>query len=179
MLALEAGGLVLRETLRRPVVACGVPLLEATFLPGAARLAPAGDGWPALPPGRGRLGPPREARASGQLVVLLREDGTATAVREAGPPLSLPGVGAGAALVDGAADGLGLLAASSSAPAPAEDTLRLLALQDGTAQGGLQLKGRILQVATARAGVNGAEALLLGVWREDGGAELRLVRGLP
>jgi hypothetical protein len=180
VLALEAGGLVLRETLRRPVVACGVPLLEATFLPGAARLAPAGDGWPALPPGAAAWGLLVKPVASGQLVVLLREDGTATVVRDGGPPLSLPGVGAGAALVDGtAADALGLLAASSSAPAPAEDTLRLLALPDGTAQGGLQLKGRILQVATARAGVSGAEALWLGVWREDGGAELRLVRGLP
>jgi hypothetical protein len=180
VLALEARGLVVRETLRRPVVACGPPLLEATFLPGAARLAPAGDGWPPLPPGAATWGILGKTWASGRVVLLLREDGTATAVRDTGPPLTVRGVGAGAALVEGAPEGaLGLLAASSSAPAPAEDNLRLLALKDGTPQGGLQLKGRILQVATGRLSVDGAEALVLGVWREDGGAELRLVRGLP
>jgi hypothetical protein len=87
-------------------------------------------------------------------------------------------VGAGAALQD-ARDGALFLAASSSAAAPAEDVLRLLGLADGTEHARVPVPGRILQVAAAAFEANGPEALVLGVWGADGGAEVRVVRRLP
>ena len=56
------------------------------------------------------------------------------------------------------------------------DRLRLLGLTDGTEHGAVDVPGRILQVAAAAPTAGGPESLVLGVWRQEGGAELRLVR---
>ena len=86
-------------------------------------------------------------------------------------------MGAGAALWDVAGDGALRLAASSAAPFPEVDTLRLLPLSGGTEEALLEVQGRILQLAAATLDADGTEALVLGVWRPEGGAELRVVRG--
>jgi hypothetical protein len=86
-------------------------------------------------------------------------------------------VGAGAAAVDVAADGVLLVAARTGAAAPATDRLRLLAAADGAERASVEVPGRILQVTPADVEGDGHEAMLLGVWRADGGSELRLVRG--
>jgi hypothetical protein len=108
---------------------------------------------------------------------VLLEDGTARArVGQAGWR-TLPGVGAGAALADVAGDGALCVVATSDAAAPAADRLRLLAVADGSESGSLDVPGRILQVTAASLDADGSEALVLGVWRPEGGAELRVVRG--
>jgi hypothetical protein len=86
-------------------------------------------------------------------------------------------VGAGAALADVAGDGALRVVATSDAAAPAADRLRLLAVADGSESGSLDVPGRILQVTAASLDADGSEALVLGVWRPEGGAELRVVRG--
>ncbi len=176
VLALEGGRLLVRAPLSRPVAACGRPPLEATFLPGVARLAPLGPGWPASPSGPSAWGLFGRAGPKGLAWLFLLEDGTARLQHGPGPWQTLPGVGAGAALADVHGDGTWAVAASSSASAPAEDGLRL-ALESGAVP--LKVHGRILQVAAVPTEGHGPEALLLGVWTEDGGAELRLVRSLP
>jgi hypothetical protein len=179
VLALSAGALVPRAPLSRPVAACGRLPLEATFPPGAARLAPWGTLWPASPEGPVAWGLVTRPGPRGPVWLYLLEDGTARVQVEAGSWHSLPGVGAGAALADTQGDGALGLAASSADAAPAEDTLRLLGLSDGAERGRVQVPGRILQVAAAAFEALGPDALVLGVWRPDGGAELRVVRSLP
>ncbi len=176
VLALQGTALVLRAPLARPVVGCGQPPLEATLLPGVARLAPAGPGWPVLPAGPAAWGLFVRATGRGPVWLVLREDGTALAQGSAGLLQPFQGVGAGAALWDAAGDGTLRLAASSAALWPVVDTLRLLPLSGGAAEGLLEVPGRILQLTAALDG-DGTEALVLGVWRSEGGAELRLVRG--
>ncbi len=177
VLALVAGALVLRAPLPRPVVACGRPPLEAVFLPGVARLAPVGPGWPEPPAGPPAWGLLSRTGLSGPRWLVLQEDGTARARGAAGPWRTLLRVGAGAALVDVAGDGAFAVAASSDAAAPAVDRLRLLGPEDGAERGSVEVPGRILQVAAAALEANAPEALVLGVWRPEGGAELRLLRG--
>ncbi len=177
VLALQDGALVPVAVLSRPVVACGPPQLEATPVPGAARLVPFGHGWPALPEGRAAWGLAVRPTAAGPAVLVLREDGTAVLRRGSGNWQTAPAVGAGAALVDVSGDGSLRLAASGDGAAVAQDSLRLLRLEDGTAEGAVEVPGRIVQVAAAALDGPGAEALLLGVWLPDGGAQLRLVRG--
>jgi hypothetical protein len=179
VLALEAGALVPRAALARPVVGCGKPPVEADFLPGAARLAPVGPGWPDVPAGPAAWGLFRRPEARGLASLFLLEDGTAHISRGPGPWRSVPEVGAGAALADVLGDGTLLLAASSAAAAPAEDVLRLLGVADGVEYARVAVPGRILQVAAGAFEAQGPEALVLGVWRADGGAEVRLVRSLP
>jgi hypothetical protein len=179
VLALVASALLVRAPLAKPVAACGRPPLEATFLPGAARLAPWGTGWPAPPEGPSAWGLLGRPGPKGPVWLFLLEDGTAHVQRGALSWQSFPGVGAGAALADVQGDGALGLAASSTAAAPAEDTLRLLGVPDGAELGRVQVPGRILQVAPAAFEAEGPDALVLGVWRPDGGAELRVVRSLP
>ncbi len=176
VLALEGKALVPRGALATPVVACGQPPLQASFLPGVARLAEAGPGWPVLPAGPLAWGLSARRSGQGEVVLLLLEDGTALA---GGPQgwKTFEGVGAGAALWDVAGDGALRLAASSAAPFPEVDTLRLLPLSGGTEEALLEVQGRILQLAAATLDADGTEALVLGVWRPEGGAELRVVRG--
>jgi hypothetical protein len=180
VLALEAGSLVLRAPLARPVVGCGQPLLEATFLPGVARLQPASSFPRPLLSGAPAWGLfTRQLSSPEAMVVALREDGTATVLLGTGQAVTLAGVGAGAALLAGEDQGaLAILVASSSGVTPAEDTLRFLFVPDGTTHGTLDVSGRILQVATAFQGFELPDALVLGVWKPGGGSELRLVRWL-
>ena len=179
VLALVQGELVLRAPLRRPVVACGKPLLEATFLPGVARLAPAGPGWPSAPAGPAAWGLVQARSTAGPVWLYLLEDGTARVQSGQGGWRTYADVGAGATLAAGDAEGaLGLLA-SSNAAAPGVDRLRVASLADGAEGATVQVPGRILQVVSSHSKVGGPEALLLGVWRADGGAELRLVEFLP
>jgi hypothetical protein len=175
VLALVASALVPHATLVRPVVACGHPPLEASFLPFAARLVPVGPGWPALPPGPAAWGLSSRGGAGAPLFLLLLEDGTARA--GPGPLRTLQGVGAGAALLEAPPGGALRVAASTAAQAPATDRLRLLFLADAAEGNGVEVPGRILQVTAARLETDGTEALVLGVWRPEGGAELRVVRG--
>jgi hypothetical protein len=179
VLQLVEGSLLLRATLPRPVVGCGEPLREAAFLPGVARLVPAGSGWPEVPSGQRAWGLAARGLGDAARFLLLLEDGTARAGRGPGGAalLTLPDVGAGAALTDFASDGPVQVAASSAASAPAEDRLRLLSLADGAELARVEVPGQILQVAAAAQGTGRGEVLVLGVWRPDGGAELRLVRG--
>jgi hypothetical protein len=179
VLALQAGALVLHAPLLHPVVACGSPPLEADFVPGAARLAPAGGGWPDVPAGPAAWGLFRRPSGRGLAWLFLLENGTARTAEAPGPWRSVLEVGAGAALADVQGDGTLLLAASSAAAAPAEDVLRLLGLQDGVEHARVTVSGRILQVAAGALEAQGPESLVLGVWQPDGGAEVRLVRGLP
>jgi hypothetical protein len=176
VLALEGDALVQRAELQRPVVSCGRPPMEAVFLPGVARLAPVGGPWPALPARPLPWGAQARVAASGLATLILLDDGTARWSPGTGPLLTLPGVGAGAALTDVSGDGTVRLAASSALAAPATDRLRLLAPGDGAERGSVEVPGRILQVAAADLDGDGTEALVLGVWQPDGGAELRVVR---
>jgi len=177
VLQLRDGSLLVRGPLLRPVVACGHPPLEATFLPGVARLVPRGTGWPLLSPGPASWGLFVRRGEPGPVWLVLFEDGTARAGGGPGGVRTLGGVGAGAALADVAGDGVLRLAASSAAALPAVDRLVLLAMQDGTEHGSVEVPGRILQVTAAPLETGGPEALVLGVWTPEGGAELRLVRG--
>jgi len=86
-------------------------------------------------------------------------------------------VGAGAALLEAPPGGALRVAASTAAQAQATDRLRLLFLADASEGNGVEVPGRILQVTAARLETDGTEALVLGVWRPEGGAELRVVRG--
>jgi len=177
VLALQDGALVPLLPLSRPVVGCGPPRLEATLLPGVARLAPSGPGWPSVPEGPAAWGLAVRPAAAGPGLLLLREDGTALLRMGSGPWQTASGVGAGAALVDMSGDGSLRLAASGDGATAGSDSLRLLRLEDGAAEGSVDVPGRIVQVAAAALEGRGAEALLLGVWLADGGAQLRLVRG--
>ena len=82
-------------------------------------------------------------------------------------------VGAGAALVSWR--GEMRVAASSAAPAPTEDRLRLVG--PGPEEPSVAVPGRIVQVCGGSPGPG--PALVLGVWTADGGSELRMVRGPP
>jgi hypothetical protein len=177
VLALVQGELVVRAPLLRPVVACGRPPLEAAFLPGVSRLVPVGKGWPELASGPSAWGLFARSLPGGQGWLLLYEDGTARTLGPAGSWRTLLRVGAGAALVEGKGGSAFSVAASSDAATPAVDRLRLLGAADGVEHGSVEVPGRILQVTSAALETNGAEALVLGVWRPEGGAELRLVRG--
>jgi hypothetical protein len=179
VLALSAGALVVRAPLSRPVVACGKPPLEATFLPGQARLAPAGPGWPAPPAGPAAWGLYKRHGSQSAAWLYLLEDGTARTQRAPDAWRSYPDVGAGATVADVRGEGTLHLVASTNAAAPAEDMLRLLRRGDGAESARLSVPGRILQVAAATFEVGGPETVVLGVWRRDGGAELRLVRSMP
>jgi hypothetical protein len=174
VLALVEGALVVRAPLMRPVVACGRPPLEAAFLPGVSRLVPVGKGWPELAVSPAAWGLFARTLSMGPSWLLLYEDGTARTLGRPGSWRTLLHVGAGAALVE--VDEALAVAASSDAAALAVDRLRLLGAADGVEHGSVEVPGRILQVAAARLETNGAEALVLGVWRPEGGAELRLVR---
>ena len=178
VLALEDGALRVRAPLDHPVVACGSPPLEATFRPGAARLLPLGAAGPdALPPQAPfAWGFLRRQGPHGPAWLLLLEDGTAR-TGGTGPGRSFPGVGAGAALLE--ADGTLHLAASSASALPVVDRLVLLSAEDGTERASVEVPGRILQVTPAALKAGAPEALLLGVWGPDSGAELRLVRARP
>jgi hypothetical protein len=171
VLALVGGALVPRAPLARPVVACGHPPLEATFPPGKARLLPGGGPWPALPPAPAAWG---LTLRPGLGMLLLLDDGTARWEGSGAPPHSWTGVGAGAAPVR-LGEGL-RLAVSSARAAPAVDSLRLLSPVDAAERGAVDVPGRILQVVSMDAPGQGTETLVLGVWRPEGGSELRLVR---
>lgn len=177
VLELVGDALVARGTLERPVVGCAQERLEATFPPGQARLLPAGGPWPPLSGGPRAWGASVRPTRSGPAVLVQLEDGTARWSSGPGRLLALPAVGSGAAAVDLAADGVVRIAASSSAAAPAVDRLRLLAAADGAERSSLEVPGRIVQVAAADVDGDGRESLLLGIWRPEGGSELRLVRG--
>jgi hypothetical protein len=173
VLALVGGSLVPRAQLLRPVVACGHPPLEASFPPGQARLLPAGGPWPELPTGPRPWG---VAVRPGAGVLVLLDDGTVRWLAAGAPARSWTGIGAGAAPVDFTGEGGVHLAASSAAAAPAVDRLRLLSPSDGAERGALDVPGQILQVVAVAAPGQGREALVLGVWRPEGGSELRVVR---
>lgn len=177
VLALAGDALVVRGTIDRPVLGCGPARLEASFLPGLARLHPSGGQWPSLPPTPRPWGASARPGRSGAAVLVQLEDGTARWSGAPGKLLRLAGVGAGAAAVDLAADGVLLVAASSGAAAPATDRLRLLAAADGAERASVEVPGRILQVTAADVDGDGHEVVVLGVWRPDGGSELLLVRG--
>ncbi len=176
VLALEGAALVPRAPLAQPVVACGPPLLEASLLPGVARLQPAGPGWPALPEAPAAWGIVVRPGPGGPSLLVLREDGTALAGAATGGWQLLTGVGAGAALADLSGDGVLRVAASSAQPLPERDSVRLLAGATGREEGSVEVPGRILQVVSTELDADRSEALVLGVWVPSGGATLRVVR---
>lgn len=176
VLELVGDALLARASLEQPVVGCAPEKLEATFLPGLARLLPAGGPWPSLAGAPRAWGGSARPTRSGPAVLVQLEDATARWSSGPGKLLVLQGVGAGAAAVDLAADGVVRIAASSGAAAPAVDRLRLLAATDGAERASIDVPGRILQVAAADVDGDGREALLLGIWRPEGGSELRLLR---
>ncbi|HXX29990.1 MAG TPA: VCBS repeat-containing protein [Myxococcaceae bacterium] len=176
VLELSGGALVPREALARPVLGCLSARLEASLFPGLARFVPSSGPWPSLPGEPRAWGGSVRAGAPGPGVLVLLEDGTARWAEGTGGLHALPGVGAGAAAVDLAGDGAVRIAASSSAAAPAVDRLRLLAPDGGAELASVEVPGRILQVAAWSSARGSEEELLLGVWRTDGGSELRLAR---
>src|SRR5262249_39700901 len=114
-LRLQGGLLARTGSGAAPSLGGGESAEPATFVPGAARLLVS-------------RGPEREPLWGGDAGaghrLLLLPDGTARWVRPGGEVRLLRDVGAGAALVSWS--GQMRVAASSAAPAPAEDRLRLL-----------------------------------------------------
>ena len=165
VLQLQARQLVAAAGAGGPTLGCGASAEPAAFVPGVARLTLT-------------RGPERDVLWGGDVRaghrLLLLPDGTARWSLPGSAPRLLRDVGAGAALVSWGAEVR--VAASSAAPAPAEDTLRLLG--QGGAGPSIAVPGRILQVRPAP-GPGGNPALVLGVWTKDGGSELRVVRGAP
>lgn len=165
VLQLQAGQLVRGPGTGGPTVGCGPTAEPAAFVPGAARLTLT-------------RGPEREVLWGGDVRtghrLLLLPDGTARWSAQGNEARALRDVGAGAALVPWR--GEVRVAASSAAPAPAEDRLRLVGA--GGIEPSVTVPGRILQVSAAP-GPGGVSALVLGVWTADGGSELRVVRGGP
>ena len=163
-LRLQGGQLVRGGGGGGPTLGCGASAEPASFVPGVARLVLA-------------RGPEREplwggdARAGHRLLLL--PDGTARWFQPGSEVRVVRDVGAGAALVSWR--GEMRVAASSAAPAPAEDRLRLVG--PGPEEPSVPVPGRILQVCGGAPGPG--PALVLGVWTPDGGSELRMVRGPP
>jgi len=163
-LRLQGGQLVRGGGAGAPTVGCGASAEPASFVPGVARLVLA-------------RGPEREplwggdARAGHRLLLL--PDGTARWFQPGSEVRVLRDVGAGAALVSWR--GEMRVAASSAAPAPTEDRLRLVG--PGPEEPSVAVPGRIVQVCGGSPGPG--PALVLGVWTADGGSELRMVRGPP
>jgi hypothetical protein len=175
VLRLERGSLVPVARLPGPTLGCGPEGLGASFVPGIARLQPAGaassGGVPPLPGATGReLFWGADARAGHRL--LLRPDGTALWMMPGGQVRMLSDVGAGAALVPW--DGAMRVAASSAAAAPERDRLRIVDADGERAR--IEVVGRILQVSLAAFDAEAPPVLLLGIWTADGGSEIRAVR---
>jgi hypothetical protein len=179
VLRLERGSLVSVTRLPGPTLGCGPGALGASFVPGRARLQPAGaessrpdsTSAPRVPGAIGRdLVWGADARSGHRL--MLRPDGTALWMLPGGQLRMVSDVGAGAALVPW--DGGMRMAASSAAAAPERDRLRILDLEGERAR--IEVAGRILQVSVATFDPEAPPALLLGIWTPDGGSEIRVVR---
>jgi len=163
-LRLQGGQLVRGPGAPGPTLGCGDSAEPASFVPGVARLQLA-------------RGPEREPLWGGDSRpghrLLLLPDGTARWFQPGAEVRLVRDVGAGAALVSWR--GETRIAASSAAPGPVEDRLRLVGT--GPEEPSVAVPGRILQVSAGAPGPG--PALVLGVWTPDGGSELRVVRGTP
>lgn len=189
LLAYDGGVLKAVGVLEQALLGAAVEPLSGTLMPGLNTFEPQLTlGGKA----RLRLKAPFSSlaahRRAPSLYLFFSPEGGASLVKGESELLRLGGAGAGGALCDVDGDGQLELLLSSARYAPEPDELRLVSLAAVEAhQGkalpplweGSSLRGQVLQATQADLDGDGADELVLGVWRSDGGGELQVLRRAP